>query len=119
MKIKKILIILVLCSLCLYILSYFPTYAYGEIDTSGINVSANTTTEFDKVGSIVFGAIQGIGIGISVIILVIMGIKYMLASLEERAEYKSKMLIYILGVVFLAGATTIPNLIYKFAITIK
>lgn len=119
MKMKKISIIAVFLIICLFILSFEPIFASTRIDTSGIGVSSGTQSEFDDVGSVIFGVIQGVGIGISVIILVIMGIKYILASVEEKAELKSSMITYIIGAIFLAGATSIPNFIYQFAKTIR
>lgn len=119
MKLNKISIIAVFFIISLFILSFVPIFASAQIDTSGIGVSQSTMSEFDDVGSVIFGVIQGVGIGISVITLVVIGIKYLLASVEEKAEYKSSMMTYIIGVIFLAGATTIPNIIYNFAKTIK
>ena len=113
MRINKILTILLLFSICLSILSFIPTSIAADkrISTGGITVAP--TSDFDKIGSVILGAIQGIGIGFSVIALVIIGIKFMLGSAEEKAEYKSHLVPYIIGVVFLAAATTLPNAIYN------
>ena len=67
----------------------------------------------DKAG-IVLGIISTIGVILSVIILAIVGIKYILGSVEEKADYKKDMIPYIVGASFLAFATTIPNIIYNF-----
>lgn len=75
--------------------------------------SASTTSEFDDAGKVILGAIQTVGVVISVIVIVIVGIKYMIGSVDERAEYKKTMWPYIIGVILLASATTIPNIIYK------
>ena len=69
-------------------------------------------TELVEKAGIVLGIINVIGIVCSIIILIILGIKYMLGSVEEKAEYKKAILPYIIGFFLLVSATTIPNLIY-------
>ena len=74
----------------------------------------NSTQLTTKAGN-VLGYIQIIGIVISVAILIIIGIRYMLSSVEERAEYKKTFLLYILGAFLIFTGTTLPQLIYTFA----
>lgn len=107
---KIMLIILLVISLLIPAHLVFADSSI-PIDIIGDPNKATTTGEFDNIGKIIFGAIQGIGIGISVIVLLIIGIKYMMGSVEEKAEYKKSMLPYIIGVIFLAGASAIPSLI--------
>ena len=59
------------------------------------------------------GYINSIGIVVSVITLVVAGIKYMIASVEEKAEYKKTMIYYVVGALLLFSATTIPNILYN------
>ena len=66
----------------------------------------------EKAGK-VLGIINAVGVVCSVIVIVIIGIKYMFGSVEAKAEYKKTMIPYIIGVFLLTGATTIPNIIYK------
>lgn len=66
----------------------------------------------EKAGKIL-GYINNIGIVVSIITLVIIGIKYMLGSIDEKAEYKKTMIYYMLGALLLFSATTIPNILYK------
>ncbi|MEI3401230.1 MAG: hypothetical protein V8R51_02250 [Clostridia bacterium] len=42
---------------------------------------------------------QTVGIVLSVVILIILGIKYMMGSAEEKAEYKKTMIPYLIGAV--------------------
>lgn len=75
----------------------------------------NVTEEpvlFEKAG-LLLGTINVIGVVCSIIVLIIIGIRYMLGSIEEKAEYKKTIWTYALGMFFLAAATTIPNLIYS------
>ena len=110
-KAIKIIIVLVITLL----IPISNSLASTDIDTSGYKIYQSTLhEEFDGVGKVILGAVQGIGIGISVIVLAILGIKYMVGSVEEKADYKASMIPYLIGVFFLASATTIPNLIYQF-----
>ena len=61
----------------------------------------------------VLGVINTIGVVLSVATLMIIGIKYMLGSIEEKAEYKKTMLGYVIGAILLFSATTLPNLLYN------
>lgn len=67
---------------------------------------------FEKAG-VILGIINVIGVVCSVIALIIIGIKYMFGSLEEKAEYKKTIWTYILGMFLLIAATTIPNIMYN------
>ena len=50
----------------------------------------------EKVNTIV-SVIETVGVISSVIILIVIGIKYMLGSVEERADYKKTMIPYLIG----------------------
>lgn len=51
------------------------------------------------IGNKIIGGIQYLGSIVSVIVLVIIGIKYIVGSTEEKAEYKEAMIPYIIGAV--------------------
>lgn len=61
----------------------------------------------------VLGAIQTIGIVVSIIALMLIGIKTMYGSVEEKSAYKEALPGYILGLIMVVAITTIPNLIYS------
>lgn len=64
------------------------------------------------------GILWGIGIFIVLICGVILGIKYMFASLEERANIKESMKPYIIGAVIILGALSIWKFLVEFLETI-
>ena len=70
----------------------------------------NTGTLQD-IGNKIIGIIQVIGSVTSVIVLIVIGIKYMVGSLEERAEYKKTMMPYIIGALFVFGITNILGIV--------
>ena len=52
---------------------------------------------------------------LAVIILIILGIKYMMGSAEEKAEYKKTLLPYFIGALFVFGAGAITTVIFNMA----
>ena len=66
----------------------------------------------NKAGN-VLKIINTIGIVCAVIVLTVLGIKYMMGSVEEKADIKKSMIPYIIGMFFLVSVTTIPNIIYS------
>lgn len=73
----------------------------------------NATKFISKVEGIL-SIIQMVGVILSVTILVMIGIKYMLGSVEEKADYKKSMIPYLIGALMVFSVTTLPQLIYKF-----
>lgn len=68
-----------------------------------------------NIGNKIIGAVQFIGTFASVIVLIVMGIKYMLGSVEEKAEYKKTMMPYIVGAILVFGITNILGIISTIA----
>ena len=64
-----------------------------------------------NIGNKIIGGIQFLGSSVSVIVLVIIGIMYMIGSVEEKAEYKEKMIPYIIGAVFVFAISNILNIV--------
>lgn len=69
--------------------------------------------EFISMGNKVIGVLQQIGSMVSVITLVALGIKYMVGSIEEKAEYKSTMLPYCIGAVLVFSTVNVLAIISK------
>lgn len=66
-----------------------------------------------KLGGIITGGLKIVGIIASVLILVILGIKYMTGTIQEKAEYKKTMIPYIVGAVFLGAGGVLIELIFN------
>ena len=76
----------------------------GNISSEDANVITG------RVNSII-GVIVTVGVIISAITLCILGIKYMVGSVEERAEHKKTMIPYIIGAVLLFAASSVVGII--------
>lgn len=55
-----------------------------------------------------------VGMAVAVIMLTILGIKYVAASPNEKADYKKGMSVYVVGAVLLFGASALLSVIQKF-----
>lgn len=66
-----------------------------------------------SIGNIIIWLVRTIGQSVSVVMLIVIGIKYVLASASEKAEYKQTMWPYILGAVLLFSGATVTDMIYK------
>lgn len=115
---KKLNFIGVVLIILLFLFSIvIPTYSYGG-DTLGLgdlDKYEGTNPGSEKLvnkANVLFSSIRNIGIILSVIILIVIGIKYMLGSVEEKAEYKKTLLPYIVGAFLLFTGSLIPQLIY-------
>ncbi len=114
-KTRKIIILFVIIFLAIstFNLCYsadvkFSADTYKPSDLT----NEDTKDTFDKAG-IILGAVRNISVVVSVISLMIIGVKYMIGSVEEKANYKQTMLPYIIGCVLAAGGTTIVTFIYN------
>ena len=73
------------------------------------------TDEISNIGRIVIGVLRGAGTVISVIVLIALGIKYMMGSVEEKAAYKQTMLPYLIGALMVFGITNLLPIIVGLA----
>ena len=83
--------------------------AYTPNDLDGTPTVAGEKVK--NLGNQVLGVLQAIGIVVSVVVLIILGIKYMLGSIDQKAEYKKSMLPYVIGASGLLAASVIANII--------
>ena len=85
-------------------------------DIGGVSIDPTTdnSEQITGIGNKIMGILQVVGILIAVVVLMVLGIKYMMGSAEEKAEYKKTMMPYIIGAILIFAATTIANAIYTF-----
>ena len=55
------------------------------------------------------------GSGIAIIVVSILGIKYLMTSPSEKAEVKKQAIPVVIGCALLFGAVNIADIVYKFA----
>ena len=83
---------------------------------NGLNGNGNVqTNDLTKVGNNIVTIIQVVGIVIAVIVLLVIGIKYMMGSASEKAEYKKTMIPYLVGAILIFGASAITKVVVGLA----
>lgn len=65
------------------------------------------------IGNVIVGVVRTVGEAIAVVMLAIIGLKYVMGSVEEKAEYKQTMWPYILGAVLIFAGAALTNIIYE------
>lgn len=118
-KSMKFLLILIFFVMLFY--TFNNSFVYAE-DFNAANWEPNPfptsikgETKLQIIGNKIVGAVQVIGSLVSVIAIIIIGIKYMLGSVEEKAQYKETLGPYFLGAVFVFGITNVVSIIYDIA----
>lgn len=85
----------------------------GDLNSYGGGNQSDSAIFNTKVQKIV-SILSSIGIILSVVGLIIIGLKYMLGSVEEKADYKKLLIPYIVGCFLVFTVSLIPQLIYLF-----
>lgn len=106
-KITRILLIMI----TLMIFFITVSYGYGVEDLTGNQTNLG---DLKETGNNAVSIITAIGVVISVVVIAILGVKYMLGSASERAEYKKTLMPYLIGAALVFGASTIAQIIYLF-----
>lgn len=99
-----------------------PNYTYATIEADDYKPGAIQTTDVShvkKIANPIIGAIKTIGIVVAVIALGIIGIKYMTASVNEKAEYKKTMIPYLIGAILVVAITQLLSVVIKIIINVK
>ena len=114
-KNKKIaLALIILIATIMFVL--IPTFAKATINPNDYkpgNIANNDLQPMTNIVNPIIGVLRYGGIGISIIVLMILGIKYMVGSVSEKAEYKKTMIVYIIGVALLVSTTQLLAIIIK------
>lgn len=93
--------------------------AAGQIGPNPSEFQGTQGTEATKgvadFGNTILGIVSTAASVLAVIILIVLGIKYMMGSAEEKAEYKKTLLPYFIGALFVFGAGIITSIIFNMA----
>lgn len=107
----KILSVLLVIAMIMMVM----TTSVFALEPSGVTPSTtNADSSIQDFGGKILSAVTTAGIVLSVIVLAVLGIKYMLGSAEEKAEYKKTLMPYLVGAILIFGASTIAQIVYQF-----
>lgn len=112
-NIKKMIIIFITMFICIFMIS---NYSFSSVLDPGGYEPADTTkagesTKLQNIANDIINPLKFIGTIVSVVALMIIGVKYMLGSVEEKAEYKKTMRPYVIGAFMLFGITNLLGIL--------
>ena len=118
-KLRYIIIFFIIVFLLnLYIPNISSAYdaksALGSLENYG-QITGNSDIFQDKVGRIL-RVIQIVGSLVAIIALIVLGVKYMMGTIEENAEYKKTLLPYFIGAMMVFGISNLLEIVYLVAI---
>ena len=99
-----------LCMMCSVVLaapSTTTTVPSFSPNMTGVDTSAKS------FANKILGFVQWAGYAIAVGMLIYVGIKYVMASANEKADLKNSLIKYVIGAVLVAGAATISQWIFN------
>lgn len=89
-----------------------PVFANAQVDVNSITPTYGDSTSMKNLAGKILGFIRNIAIVGGVVVIAVLGVKYMMGSLEEKAEYKKSMIPLIVGIVVVMSASTIAKLLF-------
>ena len=98
-------------------LSFAAIEGINPQDTFTPTTGTSGTEAVKTFGNNILGIVSTVSYLISVIILIVLCVKYMMGSSEEKSEYKKTLLPYFIGAIFVFGAGLISSIIFNFAKT--
>ena len=104
---STVMMIVIMISIACNCFAITPSNVVGKENVNG-------STQILNVGNSMVGILRTVGIVLSVIILIVIGIKYMMCSAEEKADYKKTMIPYVVGAGVLFAASALAEVIYQF-----
>lgn len=96
----------------IFMINYAQAFTFNVDDYAPFDTTMVTgATRLESLANKIVGVIQVIGTIVSVIALIVIGIKYIMGSVEEKAEYKQTLKPYLIGAIMLFGITNILRVI--------
>ena len=112
-KFTKILTVVLLVAIIVMTVS--NVFAAGtilnQIENSANSANVDTSSIAGMAGTII-AYLRNAAVIIGVIIIIILGIKYMTGSVEEKAGYQKSFIPLIVGIVVVVAATSIASFLF-------
>lgn len=117
MKNSKKIVKIAVISMLVMMMLISSTVVFAAPDPSSYTGSNGTiqVEKIDTLGQNIIKIISTIGSIASVIVLIVLGIKYMMGSAEEKAEYKKTLLPYVIGAALVFAASFIASVVFNTA----
>ena len=99
--------------LCLLVVFTNVSMAASSI-TSQIKPDESASTPFTGAMEVIVGLAQIVAVGMAAIMIIVLAVKYMSSSSNERAEIKKHAVVYIVGACIAFGAAGLLQILKTF-----
>lgn len=113
MRNKKIFAIIIIFILTIILFaSVSKVQASDEIMDWNFSMEQQVPAKISEVAGFIIKLLRNVSIIITILVITIIGIQFMLGSVEEKANYKKTSMNIIIGVIFIALVTSIVDIIF-------
>ncbi len=114
-KLSKIFAVLLILAIAMIAFTTVANATAGDVANifQKAEESDVDTGDMTTVAGNIVNIITWVGIIVAIIVLLVLGIKYMMGSAAEKAEYKKTMIPYLVGAVLIFGASAIVQAVVK------
>ena len=112
-KVTKILtVVLLVAMIVMWASNVFaaPNDIIAQIE-NGANTNVDTSSIANMAGKII-AYLRNAAVIIGVVIIIILGIKYMTGSVEEKAGYQKSFVPLVVGIIVVVAATSIASFLF-------
>lgn len=115
---KTLKVIFIIAVMLFGLLGVSQNISFAEkADVGGTLDNVNSATGGDigdaaTIGGNIVNWIWGISIVVAVVVVMITGLKFIVGSTQEKAEYKKSLIPLVVGVLILVSATTIVKVLF-------
>jgi len=112
---KLVKILPILLTVLMVLTAVAPVFAtVGDLVITP-NAPGDSKSKIQGISNSILGIIRIVGSVVAVGVLMVLGIKYMMGSAEEKAEYKKTMIPYLIGALILFAAVQIAGAVVGIA----
>lgn len=124
---KNVVKVLVVALIAMLIVASMATFvnaadrdmSFGDIDTDTVTKDAKDTSgaasSLNRIIGSAITVVQVVGVGVAIIMLIVLAIKYISAAPGDKADIKKHAVVYVVGAVVLFAASGILGIVKNFA----
>lgn len=118
-KILTVVMIALMLVASIVTVSNAESISFSDIETSTVTENASDDTgaasSINKIIGSVITIVQVVGVGVAIIMLIVLAIKYISAAPGDKADIKKHAVVYVVGAIVLFAASGLLGIIKNFA----
>lgn len=116
---KVITIVLMVAALAFAVISPVMAKTVNPSEFDNFSDTTGAGSSAKRIVGTLIDVFQIVGVGVAIIMLVMLAIKYLSAAPNEKAEIKKSVSIYVLGAVLLFAASGVLEIVQRFAKNVR